>query len=363
MPARMTRTPSLPIMRATPVSGSPMLYQAVRPLLFALPAETSHELTLALLRTGLARLFDTAVPPRPVRVMGLDFPNPVGLAAGLDKNGECIDGLARLGFGFIEIGTVTPRAQPGNPKPRLFRLPAAQALINRMGFNNHGVDHLLAAVGRSHYEGVLGINVGKNVDTPVEDAVRDYLFCLERVHSVASYVVVNVSSPNTPGLRSLQHGDALKALLSQLRDAQTRLDQAAGRRVPLLIKIAPDNDEDALAAMAGAFIEHGIDGVIVGNTTVSRPDVAGLRHADEAGGLSGAPLKPLADRALLIMSRALAGRVPIIGVGGIQSGPDVQDKQHLGASLVQLYSGLIFRGPGLIREAVDAWKDQTVVGD
>lgn len=334
-----------------------MLYSALRPLLFSLPAEASHELTLLSLRAGLGRLLPGKdMPARPVEVMGLRFPNPVGLAAGLDKNGDCIDGLAELGFGFLEIGTVTPRPQPGNPKPRLFRLPRAQAIVNRMGFNNFGIDHMLRAVERSQYGGILGVNVGKNAATPVEEAVRDYLYCLERVHQVASYVVVNVSSPNTPGLRSLQHGDALARLLAPLRDTQTRLDQRTGRRVPLVIKIAPDNDDELFHAMARAFINHGIDGVIVGNTTITRPGVEDLPHAEEAGGLSGAPLKPLADRALAIMHRSLDGKIPLIGVGGITSGPDVRDKQQRGASLVQLYSGLIYKGPALVREAVEAWE-------
>ena len=332
-----------------------MLYDLARPLLFSLSAERAHDVTLAMLRHGAGHLWPGCVPSKPVTVMGIEFPNPVGLAAGLDKNGDCIDGLAALGFGFIEVGTVTPRPQPGNPLPRLFRLPQAHAIINRMGFNNHGVDALLRNVASSRFDGVLGINIGKNVDTPVERAVDDYLHCLQRVHQAATYVVVNVSSPNTPGLRTLQHGDALEALLSTLREAQTRLDQQAGRRVPLLIKIAPDNDHDAMAAMAEAFVRHGMDGVIVGNTTLARPGVAGLPHASEAGGLSGAPLKPLADQALASMVGALAGRLPVIGVGGIQGGADVVDKQRLGADLVQIYSGLIYRGPGLVAEAVRAW--------
>jgi dihydroorotate dehydrogenase len=333
-----------------------MLYELARPLLFSLSGEQAHDLTLAMLRRGAGHLWPGCVPSKPVRVMGIDFPNPVGLAAGLDKNGDCIRGLAALGFGFIEIGTVTPRPQPGNPKPRLFRVPPAKALINRMGFNNHGVDSLLRSVEKSRFDGVLGINIGKNAATPVEQAADDYLFCLERVHQAATYVVVNISSPNTPGLRTLQHGDALESLLSALREAQTRLDQKAGRRVPLLIKIAPDNDDDAMAAMADAFVRHGMDGVIVGNTTLTRPGVEGLPHGDEAGGLSGAPLKPLADRALASMVEALQGKLPVIGVGGILSGADAADKQRLGASLVQLYSGLIYRGPGLIAESVKAWR-------
>ena len=333
-----------------------MLYSLIRPSLFALPAETSHDLTLCMLRTPLAKVWRNRVPPCPVNVMGIDFPNPVGLAAGLDKNGECLPGLAAMGFGFLEIGTVTPRPQPGNDQPRMFRLPGAGAIINRMGFNNHGVDHLLRQVDRSGYDGVLGINIGKNRDTPVERAVDDYLFCLERVHQAATYVVVNISSPNTPGLRSLQHGAALDQLLSSLRQAQSRLDQAAGRRVPLVIKIAPDNQEDELAAMADAFVRHGMDGVIVGNTTVTRPGVAGLRHGDEVGGLSGAPLKPVADLALAQMATCLDGRIPLIGVGGIHSGTDVADKVIRGASLVQLYTGLVYRGPGLVREAVESFR-------
>ena len=332
-----------------------MLYRLARPLLFSLSAEQAHDLTLDLLRRGAGRAWPARVPARPVTVMGLSFPNPVGLAAGLDKNGDCIDGLAELGFGFLEVGTVTPRPQPGNPKPRLFRLPEANAIINRMGFNNHGVDALVANVRASRYQGVLGINIGKNKDTPVENAVDDYLLCQEKVHALASYLVVNVSSPNTPGLRSLQHGEALDALLGTLREAQTRLDQQNGKRVPLVIKIAPDNREDELAAMAEAFVRHGIDGVCVGNTTLERPGVERLRHGGEAGGLSGAPLRPIADRALDTMRRALDGRLPIIGVGGIQSGDDAREKRRLGAELVQIYSGLIYRGPGLVREIVRAW--------
>ena len=332
-----------------------MLYRLARTLLFSLSAEQAHDLTLDLLRRGAGKLLPGTVPDRPASVMGLDLPNPVGLAAGLDKNGDCIDGLATLGFGFLEVGTVTPRAQPGNPKPRLFRLPEARAIINRMGFNNHGVDALVANVRASRYQGVLGINIGKNKDTPVENAVDDYLICQEKVHALASYLVVNVSSPNTPGLRSLQHGDALDALLGTLREAQTRLDQQNGKRVPLVIKIAPDNNEQELGAMAEAFIRHGIDGVCVGNTTLERPGVERLQHGGEQGGLSGAPLKPIADRALATMRRALDGRLPIIGVGGIQSGADAVEKRRLGADLVQVYSGLIYQGPGLVRDIVKAW--------
>ncbi len=336
-------------------SGSFMLYSLARPLLFSLSEEHSHELTLALLRKRAGKLWPGAVPAAPKEVMGIEFANPVGLAAGLDKNGDCIDGLADLGFGFVEVGTVTPRPQLGNPQPRLFRLPQAQALINRMGFNNLGVEYLVGAVKRSRYKGVLGINIGKNKDTPVEDAVQDYLICQQKVHAYACYLVVNVSSPNTPGLRTLQHGAALDELLGTLREAQTRLDQQHRRRVPLVIKIAPDNSEEELQGMAEAFVQHGIDGVCVGNTTLSREGVQGLKHGEEQGGLSGAPLTPIANRALAAMRHALNGRIPIIGVGGINSADDALEKQRQGADLVQIYSGLIYQGPGLIGDIARAW--------
>ncbi|MZR62164.1 quinone-dependent dihydroorotate dehydrogenase [Alcanivorax sp. DP30] len=333
-----------------------MLYSLARPLLFTLSAEQSHDLTLAMLRKRAGKLWPAGKVSSPVKVMGIEFPNAVGLAAGLDKNGDCIDGLADLGFGFIEIGTITPRAQPGNPKPRLFRLPKAEAIINRMGFNNLGVDYLVNAVKQSNYEGVLGINIGKNKDTPVEDAVEDYLICQQKVHAYATYLVVNVSSPNTPGLRELQHGDALDRLLATLREAQDRLDQQHRRKVPLVIKIAPDNSAEELQAMAEAFVKHGIDGVCVGNTTLSREGVQDLPHGDEQGGLSGAPLTPIANQALETMSKALNGRIPIIGVGGIRSADDALAKKVLGAELVQIYSGLIYQGPGLVNRIARAWK-------
>lgn len=333
-----------------------MLYSAARPFLFSLPEETSHDMTLALLRRRMGCLWPGVVPDVPVNVMGLSLPNPVGLAAGLDKNGDCIKGLADLGFGFIEVGTVTPRAQPGNPKPRMFRLPQANGLINRMGFNNHGVDNLVRNVIDAQYDGVLGINIGKNKDTPDDEAVNDYLHCQQKVYAHASYVVVNVSSPNTPGLRALQHGDALDRLLDQLRRAQTALDQQHQRQVPLVIKIAPDNDEDALVAMGEAFIQHGIDGVCVGNTTVSREDVQHLKHGREAGGLSGKPLQRHADKALAVMAKTLQDNVPIIGVGGIHSAADALRKQELGAQCVQIYTGLIYEGPKLIADIAKAWQ-------
>lgn len=332
-----------------------MLYQLARPALFAMPEEKVHHLTLAALRSGAGRFYPQRKIYNPVKCMGLTFDNPVGLAAGLDKNADCIDGLASLGFGFIEVGTVTPKPQDGNPQPRMFRIPQANAIINRMGFNNYGLDYFMKAVRKRRYRGVLGINIGKNATTPMENAVDDYLLCLNEVHSEASYVVVNVSSPNTEGLRSLQHGDALNELLSQLRERQTQLDQQANRRVPLVIKIAPDNDDQAFGAMAEAFVEHGIDGIIVSNTTLARDGVEQLPHGAEQGGLSGMPVKPRADHALKVMAEELDGRIPLIGVGGIQFAEDALDKKALGADLVQIYTGLIYQGPSLINKIARVW--------
>ena len=334
------------------------MYQLARKLLFKLSPETAHELSIDLLgasgRLGLTRCLSKAPSHLPVTVMGLQFANPVGLAAGLDKNGDAIDGLSQLGFGFVEIGTVTPRPQPGNPKPRLFRLPEAEAIINRMGFNNHGVDYLLARVRAAQYSGVLGINIGKNFDTPVERAVDDYLICLDKVYAHASYVTVNVSSPNTPGLRTLQFGDSLKSLLASLRQRQDQLVLEYGRRVPLAIKIAPDmTDEEALQVVA-ALLETGMDAVIASNTTVTRQGVENLLHADEAGGLSGAPVRDKSTHLVRVLAAELAGRLPIIAVGGITEGRHAAEKIEAGASLVQLYSGFIYKGPALIRESVDA---------
>ncbi|SDK10140.1 quinone-dependent dihydroorotate dehydrogenase [Pseudomonas indica] len=334
------------------------MYSLARDLLFKLSPETSHELSIDLIgaggRLGLNRLLSKPVPSLPVRVMGLDFPNPVGLAAGLDKNGDAIDGFAQLGFGFIEIGTVTPRPQPGNPKPRLFRLPEAEAIINRMGFNNQGVDHLLARVKAAKYKGVLGINIGKNFDTPVERAVDDYLLCLDKVYPHASYVTVNVSSPNTPGLRSLQFGESLKQLLEALRQRQEDLAQVHGRRVPLAIKIAPDMSDEETVQVAEALRDAGMDAVIATNTTLGREGVQGMLHADEAGGLSGAPVRDKSTHTVRVLADALGGRLPIIAVGGITEGRHAAEKIAAGASLVQIYSGFIYKGPALIREAVDA---------
>ncbi|WEJ20201.1 quinone-dependent dihydroorotate dehydrogenase [Pseudomonas sp. SD17-1] len=334
------------------------MYTLARQLLFKLSPETSHDLSLDLIgaggRLGLNGLLTKAPAQLPVTVMGLPFANPVGLAAGLDKNGAAIDGFAQLGFGFVEIGTVTPRPQPGNPKPRLFRLPEAEAIINRMGFNNLGVDHLLERVRAANYHGVLGINIGKNFDTPVERAVDDYLICLEKVYGHASYVTVNVSSPNTPGLRSLQFGDSLKQLLQALAERREALALTHAKRVPLAIKIAPDMSDEETAQVASALLATGMDAVIATNTTLSREGVEGLAHADEAGGLSGAPVRDKSTHTVRMLAAELGGKLPIIAAGGITEGKHAAEKIAAGASLVQIYSGFIYKGPALIRESVDA---------
>jgi len=333
-----------------------MFYPLLRPALFSLDPEDAHRFTLASLDAahalGLLKLLPRATG-KPVHVMGIDFPNAVGLAAGMDKDGAHIDALAALGFGFIEIGTVTPRPQPGNPKPRLFRLPSAQAIINRMGFNNLGVDELVKNVAASRFTGVLGINIGKNKDTPNERAVDDYLACLDKVYVHASYVTVNISSPNTQGLRELQKDEALDALLSAIKLRQSELAQQHGKYVPIALKIAPDLDDAQIAAIAALLMMHRIDAVIATNTTLARDAVAGLPNADEAGGLSGAPVRNASTRVIQALAHHLEGEVPIIGVGGILSGADAQEKIDAGASLVQLYSGLIYKGPELVRECVE----------
>jgi dihydroorotate dehydrogenase len=338
-----------------------LLYALARPLLFSLDPETAHNLTLPALRRA-AEMGLTGIvkkpQPDPRTVMGITFPNPVGLAAGLDKDGAYIDGLAALGFGSIEIGTVTPRAQPGNPKPRMFRLPAAQGIINRMGFNNGGVDAFVANVQASRFyqdrQGVLGLNIGKNADTPIEKAADDYLICLRKVYPYASYVTVNISSPNTKNLRQLQGASELDALLSQLKEEQSRLADKYGHYVPLALKIAPDVDGDQIRNIGGALVRHGIDGVIATNTTLHRRDVEGMRHANEQGGLSGAPVFDLSNIVIRALKAEVGDAVPIIGVGGILSGRDAKAKINAGAQLVQLYSGLIYRGPALVRECADA---------
>jgi len=333
-----------------------MFYYPIRTLLFQLDPETAHCWTLQLLRSmaalPLSGLLTSDVPSAPRQVMGIDFPNPVGLAAGLDKNGECIGAWAALGFGFVEIGTVTPRPQPGNPKPRMFRLPKAQALINRMGFNNKGVDYLVEQVRQAQFKGVLGINIGKNADTPVAQAADDYLIGLRKVYPWARYVTVNISSPNTPGLRDLQYGAALDQLLAALKAEQQRLADSYGRYVPLAVKIAPDIADADVPTVGRALVRHGIDAVIATNTTFSRAGVEGLPHADEAGGLSGAPLRDRSTAVVRQLAEVVEGALPIIASGGILSGADAAAKIAAGASLVQIYTGFIYRGPTLIREAV-----------
>jgi dihydroorotate dehydrogenase len=337
------------------------LYALARPLLFSIDAEAAHNLALPSLKRAAALGLTKAIArprPDPRTVMGITFPNPVGLAAGLDKDGAYIDGLAALGFGFIEVGTVTPRAQPGNPLPRMFRLPKANAIINRMGFNNGGVDAFVANVQASKFyqnkEGVLGLNIGKNADTPIERAVDDYLLCLEKVYPYASYVTVNISSPNTKNLRQLQGASELDALLSRLKDAQQRLSDQHMRYVPIALKIAPDIDTEQTRTIAHALLRHKMDAVIATNTTISRNAVKNLKHADETGGLSGAPVFEASNSVIRALKAEMGDALPILGVGGILSGDNARAKIDAGASLVQLYTGLIYRGPALVRECAAA---------
>ena len=333
-------------------------YPLLRPVLFRFDPETAHHVTLQVLRflhtTGLSRFAAERIPDVPRTAMGLVFPNPVGLAAGLDKNGDCIDGLAALGFGYIEVGTVTPLPQSGNPKPRLFRLPQANAIINRMGFNNEGVDKLIENVRRAEYRGILGINIGKNANTPIEKASDDYLICLRKVYAHASYVTVNISSPNTKNLRQLQVGDALDDLLTMLKTEQKRLADRHGKYVPIAVKIAPDMEQEQVMQIAKLLMQHQVDGVIATNTTLSREGVENLAHADESGGLSGAPLRDKSSGVIRVLAAELKGSLPIIGVGGIIRGTDAAEKIRAGAALVQLYSGLIYRGPVLVAESCAA---------
>ena len=334
------------------------MYRLLRPALFQLDPETAHHLTLGSLSAAYSLGLSGIIAPHPAAdprtVMGLVFPNPVGLAAGLDKNGNCIDGLAALGFGFIEIGTTTPLPQPGNPKPRLFRLPRANAIINRMGFNNDGVDKLVENVRRADYRGILGINIGKNAATPIEKAADDYLICLRKVYAYASYVAVNISSPNTKHLRQLQDENALNSLLAQLKAEQRKLADTHGKYVPLVLKIAPDMEAEQIAAIARLLMQHRIDGVIATNTTLSREGVENLPHAEESGGLSGAPVRDKSTAVIRQLAAELRGALPIIGVGGILSGVDAAEKIRAGAALVQIYSGLIYRGPELVAESCAA---------
>ena len=330
------------------------IYSLASPLLFQFDAESIHDFTLKSLNTA-ERLGALSLYPSPPvcqsrQVMGITFPNPVGLAAGLDKNAAVIDAMAALGFGFIEVGTVTPRPQPGNPKPRLFRLKEAQGIVNRFGFNNLGVDHLIENVKVAKYKGVLGINIGKNFDTPMENAVDDYLICMQKVYAHATYITVNISSPNTKNLRALQEKEALAHLLATLKLEQTKLAYQHGKYVPITLKIAPDLEFEQINEIADLLMEHNIDGVIATNTTLDRDSVQGIEHAEEAGGLSGAPVRKKSTLVIQQLSQRLQGAVPIIGVGGILSGADAVEKIAAGADLVQVYSGLIYKGPKLVHD-------------
>ncbi len=328
------------------------IYPLIRPLLFQLDPETAHTVTLKGLQfayqTGLSSLIAAKHTEQAIDIMGLHFKNPVGLAAGLDKNGDYIDALAALGFGFIEIGTVTPRPQPGNPKPRLFRLPEHQAIINRMGFNNKGIDHLLKQVAQAQYDGILGINIGKNFDTPLENAVDDYLIGLRKSYPAASYITLNISSPNTKNLRQLQQGEEIEILLSRLKEEQLALQQQHGKYVPLVVKIAPDLSDDEITHIANLLKSLEINAVIATNTTIDRSAISNHPLAQENGGLSGAPVKEKSTYVVQKLAEALNGAAPIIAAGGISSGEDAKEKLAAGASLLQVYSGLIYRGPQLI---------------
>ena len=334
------------------------MYSLLRPLIFRLEPEQAHHTTLAMLKLAARFGLTAPVPPRsrPTELMGLQLPNPVGLAAGLDKNGEYIDALAALGFGFIEIGTVTPRPQDGNPQPRLFRLPEQQAVVNRMGFNNHGIDAMIRNIENSRFKGILGINIGKNAVTPIENAADDYLICLEKAYPHASYITVNISSPNTKNLRALQGGDELSALLEALKNKQAQLAAAHGKYVPLAVKIAPDLDEAQIDDIAQVVKSVEMDGIIATNTTVDKSSLGSHPLAGEQGGLSGLPVREKSNQVLKLLAERIDGKLPIIGVGGIMNGADAAEKIRLGASAVQVYSGLIYRGPELIKECLAALK-------
>ncbi len=334
-----------------------MLYDAARPLLFRLDPEDAHALSMkslcALQRSGLSKMLLPTVANKPVRAMGLEFPNPLGLAAGLDKHAEYVDALGGLGFGFLELGGVTPRPQPGNPRPRVFRLPQAEAIINRFGFNSVGIDQFVANLRASHYRGIVGVNLGKNKDTPNERAVEDYLQGLEKIYTLAHFATINVSSPNTANLRQLQSAEELTPLLAAVHARREQLAQRHGRRVALALKIAPDIDDEAIATIARVSVEQHMDAIIATNTTVSREMVMGLAHGTETGGLSGAPLREMSTEVIRKLARALDGALPIIGVGGIMSAEHAREKLSAGATLLQLYCGLVYRGPGVVADIVN----------
>lgn len=334
------------------------MYAIAKKLLFCLPPEVSHDVSLDLIgaseRLGLLKFFSPTIDCAPVEVMGLRFSNAVGLAAGLDKNGDYFNALGQLGFGFVEVGTVTPLPQPGNPQPRLFRLQDERAIINRMGFNNKGVQYLLENVKQRRYRGVLGINIGKNKATSEEDALSDYEQCMDVVYPHADYISVNVSSPNTPGLRNLQFGEQFSDLLAGIKVKQKALSEIHGKYVPVAVKIAPDMSEAEIHSVAQSLLDHNIDAVIATNTTVSRELIPNSCHRDEAGGLSGAPLIKSSTQVISVLSEALKGQIPIIGVGGVMSAADAEAKIEAGASLVQIYSGFIYKGPSLVKDAAEA---------
>ncbi|KJY82439.1 dihydroorotate dehydrogenase [Vibrio galatheae] len=333
-----------------------MLYRLARTGFFQLDAEKAHDLAIQNFKrftgTPLDLLYRQQLPHRPVECMGLTFRNPVGLAAGLDKNGECIEAFDAMGFGFVEVGTVTPRPQSGNDKPRLFRLVEAEGIINRMGFNNLGVDNLVENVKKAKYDCVLGINIGKNKDTPIEKGAEDYLICMEKVYQYAGYIAVNISSPNTPGLRSLQYGEALDELLQELKTKQAELAEKHGKYVPLALKIAPDLSNDEIKQICGSLLKNKIDAVIATNTTLDRTIVEGMKHANEAGGLSGRPVQSRSTEVVRCLHEHLKGEIPVIGVGGIDSYVAAKEKMMAGAELVQVYSGFIYHGPALVRDIV-----------
>jgi dihydroorotate dehydrogenase len=333
-----------------------MMYPLFKAMAFRMDPEKVHERSLAVLqktsRPGKPHFMAGSVPDKPVELMGLRFANPLGLAAGMDKDGVCIDGFASLGFGFLELGTVTPLPQAGNPKPRLFRLPEHEGIINRMGFNNGGVTVLLANLSKAQYRGIVGINIGKNFNTPIERAGADYVLGLRAVYQRADYIAVNISSPNTSNLRELQKGDAFTGLLKSLSDTRESLQKTTGKRTPMAVKIAPDLDEAQLDFIAQSLLDSGMDAVIATNTTLDRSNVQGHRHANEMGGLSGSPVRKRSTEVIQGLSKRLNGKMPIIGVGGIFSADDAKEKMDAGASLLQIYSGLIYRGPGLIGEIV-----------
>jgi len=332
------------------------MYKLVRKLLFCLDPEVAHKTALQGLRFIPKSLLSRNIPQSPVNVMGIDFPNRVGLAAGFDRSGDYVEALAKLGFGFIEVGTITEYPQSGHPKPRMFRLVQKEALINRVGFYNKGLDYFLNKIKHTKYDGVLGIDIGKSVGTPVEEPVADYLFCFRNVYPYADYIAVNISSPNTPGLRKLQYGENLKRLLEALKSEQEKLTKEFGKYVPFTIKVAPDLSDDEIKSIADSILEYQVDGLIATNSTFSREGVEGLKNSEQQGGLSGRPLFKLSTEVLKKFNEALGGRVPIIACGGIMSGEDAAEKIAAGASLVQVFTGLIYQGPGLVKEIAEKLK-------